>query len=152
MNSSHFTAVHGHAKHGAKSLTYRAWEGMRKRCMNPRAKNYDRYGGRGIRVCARWDDFANFLADMGEQPAGKQIERRDNDGNYEPNNCCWATKKEQAQNRSTSRPVTYLGRTQTLMEWCEELDVPYNTAWCRLFRSNWPVERAFAISPQGKQS
>lgn len=143
MNSSRFTAVHGHAKHGAKTLTYRAWEGMRKRCMNPRAKNYHRYGGRGITVCERWSSFENFLADMGIKPADGEIERKDNDGNYTPSNCCWATKKEQAQNRCTSIPLTYQGRTQTLMLWCDELGLAYMSIWYRLYRAKWSIERAF---------
>lgn len=80
---------------------YQAWRDMRKRCLNPNHYAYARYGGRGITICARWDDFAPFLEDMGLRPGPTySIERINNDGNYEPSNCKWATKKEQGRNRS----------------------------------------------------
>lgn len=90
-----------HASFG--SPTHYSWQAMRIRCRNPRSKDYHRYGGRGIVICDRWDKFENFLADMGERPVGKTLDRRDNDGNYEPSNCKWSTRKEQAANRCTSR-------------------------------------------------
>jgi len=85
--------------------TYSIWAGMHARCRNPRKKAYPRYGGRGIRVCDRWHDYAAFLADMGEAPACKQIDRIDNDGNYEPDNCRWASLQEQARNKSTAKLI-----------------------------------------------
>jgi hypothetical protein len=75
---------------------------MKKRCNNPNATGYHRYGGRGIKVCARWSDFGNFLADMGVRPAGMSLDRIDPDGDYEPGNCRWATAKEQRANQSKS--------------------------------------------------
>jgi hypothetical protein len=93
--------THGHTTGRKTSRTYRAWNAMITRC-----SQHERYAGRGISVCDRWKDFDNFLADMGVCPEGKTLDRHpNNDGNYEPSNCRWATRKEQARNRSTVRPV-----------------------------------------------
>ena len=91
----------GCLRHGyTKTPTYNAWCGAKKRCCNTQDKDYKNYGGRGIRVCARWlESFENFLKDMGERPAGKSLDRIDVDGDYELSNCRWATASEQAQNR-----------------------------------------------------
>jgi len=101
--------VHGNTKHGHNpwngkpSPTYVSWRDMKRRCLNSNCPDYKNYGGRGIEVCKRWMDFENFLADMGIRPEGKTLDRIDNDGNYEPGNCRWATPKEQRQNRRKAK-------------------------------------------------
>lgn len=90
---------HGHNRTARRSPTYQSWVGMLTRCTNPNSTKYQDYGGRGIAVCERWLTFDNFLADMGERPVGKTIDRMNNDGNYEPGNCRWATDAEQRANK-----------------------------------------------------
>lgn len=122
---------------------YRIWADMLTRCLNPQAAQSRNYLGRGITVCDRWRDFANFIADMGPRPSpDHSIDRIDNDGNYEPQNCRWATRVEQGRNRRTTLRITYLGVTLPLKEWCERLGLPYKTVHQR-HRAGWDVNRTF---------
>jgi hypothetical protein len=97
--SSRTNLTHGHTS-GGWSTTYRAWSEMKTRCYNPKRKKFENHGGRGITVCDRWrNSFENFLADMGEKPLGLTLDRIDNEGNYTPENCRWATWSQQNKNR-----------------------------------------------------
>lgn len=122
-------------KHGLTGSTeHNIWCGIRKRCNNPRDRLYPYYGARGIKVCARWDDFAAFLADMGPRPSSQHsIERRDNDKGYEPINCCWATRIQQMRNKRDNRLLTHLGRTQCVTAWAAELGLSVHTIRKRLY-------------------
>lgn len=136
-------------RHGQyKTAAYHHWQSIRSRCNNPSHPNYDRYGGRGIKMCVRWDLYENFVVDMGERPSSKHsIGRIDNDGSYTPENCRWETSTEQARNKSTTVRLTFDSRTMTLKEWCEELGLPYKTAHWRV-RQGWTVEEI--LSPLKK--
>lgn len=95
---------HGAGRRAAKTPEYIVWKAMHQRCENPRSRDYPNYGGRGIAVCARWNDFAAFIADMGPRPAGLTIDRINNDGNYEPTNCRWTTRAQQNANKRPRHP------------------------------------------------
>ena len=126
--------THGHATKAAMTPTFRSWSAMMNRCNNPNNAAYQSYGGRGIIVCSRWSAFDNFLTDMGERPSLKHsIDRYpDNDGNYEPSNCRWATVSQQARNRRNNRMVMFDGRQVTLAEAAELSGTNYHTLRGRL--------------------
>lgn len=132
--------------HGLSHLPeYRSWSGMTARCTRPSSNRFDSYAGRGITICARWQDFESFLADMGPSPSPEHsIERIDNDGDYEPGNCRWATAKEQARNRRDTRLVNWRGKTLCLAECAEALGVNYKALWKSAKRHNWNIESALA--------
>lgn len=121
--------------------TYRSWLGLMARCLNPNNKRWHRYGGRGIKVCDRWMVFENFLADMGEKPEGKTLERRNNNGNYEPDNCYWATPKQQMNNTRRTVFIEYNGERLPRTEWARRLGFTVDMLRSRLDRG-WSLERA----------
>ena len=132
---------HGHGS--SRDGTYSKFQAMRQRCLNPKHKSFPEYGGRSIKVCERWGDFANFLADMGEAPPGMTIERIDANGHYEPGNCEWATRHEQSRNTSRSIVVRVDGVTyKTLKDAAEAYGVPYSAVRRRLSNPSWSVESA----------
>jgi len=122
---------------------------MAQRCTNPNHKQFKDYGGRGIRVCERWRRYDNFLADMGRRPDNRHwLERIDNDGDYEPGNCRWATTKEQSRNKRSNRIVTAFGKTAPLVRFAGE-DC-YSRTYRRIearIRRGWPIERAISVPP-----
>lgn len=133
-------------KHGLanKIPEHYIWKQMRRRCNSPRVKDYPRYGGRGIRVCKRWESFAAFLKDMGRRPSPHHsIDRVDNNGDYCPENCIWATDAQQRRNKRTSVILTRPrdGRTLNIKDWAREIGVTANTIHRRL-RNGWSLDDA----------
>lgn len=134
-------STHGQARKGATTRTFRIWKSMLSRCSNPNGPDFHRYGGRGITVCDEWKKFVKFRHDMGDCPPTMEIDRINNDGNYEPGNCRWATRKEQTRNTSFNRHMTLNGTTKCVSEWSELLGIAQTTLNARL-RYGWSDERA----------
>lgn len=128
------------ARHGKfESPEYGVWEGVIRRCLNPKSDCWENYGGRGIGVCDRWRDFQNFYSDMGRRPSPKHtIDRINNDGDYEPGNCRWATRIEQANNTRSSHWMEFDGKRLTIAGWSRELGINKGTIAARI-RSNWSI-------------
>jgi hypothetical protein len=149
--------THGEAKHSQRSPEYLIWQSMVGRCNSSTHSAFKDYGAKGITVCDRWrgkDGFQNFLADMGRRPTPKYtIDRFPNGGgNYEPDNCRWATRTEQNNNRRSSRLLTFLGRTQTTTQWAKEFGLKRDALYWRL-NAGWSVGDALQTPiTQRKQS
>jgi len=122
---------------------YPIWAQAKQRCFNPRGKAWPDYGGRGITMCEEWrKSFFTFYKDMGPRPSPKHsVERIDNDGNYEPNNCRWATQKEQCNNTRVNLVFEFYGETRTVSEWATHLGVPLKRLRWRL-QHGWPITDA----------
>ena len=139
--------IHGYCKRVGKTRAYaygiyKTWLNMRKRCRNKNDISYSRYGGRGITVCKEWDvSFEAFLADMGEKPEGKTLDRIDNNDGYRKENCRWSTWVEQCLNRRSNKLITAFGKTQHLIFWAKESGLKCGTIAKRL-RLGWTSERA----------
>jgi len=146
LGKPHF--MHGHGKGSKSSPTHNIWVKMRQRCENPKDAAYKNYGGRGIKVCERWQIFENFLSDMGERPSRKSIERMDNSKGYEPENCIWTDSKTQARNRRSGRTFSAFGEVKSIIEWTEDVRcvVAYATLHRRI-RYDWSPERAITEPP-----
>lgn len=140
---------HGHTAGRKRTKTYMCWRNMISRCTNPNRPDYKFYGARGVMVCERWRlSFASFLADMGECPAGKSIDRYpDNDGGYESGNCRWASKGEQMQNTRSTRLITFGGETMGLNAWAKKLGM--NKESLRIRLNSWPLHEAMTRPKKG---
>ena len=119
-----------------KIREYRAWKAMKARCQAPSYKNKGCYQKKGIKVCERWNSYENFIEDMGRCPDGYSLDRIDNNGDYCPENCRWASWEEQAKNRGKFNKIfTYKGKTQCLKDWAKELKIKYVTLCMRIKRN-----------------
>ena len=139
-------------KHGMyRTPTHITWKAMLDRCLNHKSIGFDHYGGRGISVCDRWLKFTNFLSDMGIRQNGTTLDRINNDGNYEPSNCRWASKK--IQRRNSSQKIRYLtanGETLCLQDWCKKLGIRENKVRYRLSQG-WTEEKALSTHKYNNQ-
>lgn len=141
--------THGHMRNRRATPEYRSWSHMIGRCENENDAKYPDYGARGITVCRRWrESFEAFFEDMGPRPSIKHtLDRIDNDGNYEPGNCRWATKRQQGRNTRRNRMLTFDGETMCLADWAERTGIPRSVLQIRL-RDGWSIQRALT-TPKG---
>lgn len=133
---------HGHSSNGKRTPTYIVWENMKARVNNPKNTYYSDYGGRGICIDPRWDNFKNFLEDMGERPEGMTLDRKDNSGNYCQINCRWATKLTQANNTRSNRFIEVDGIRLTTAQWAKKIGLTPMALYNRLNKHGWSERRA----------
>lgn len=146
LNKDNLKLGNNRRRHGmAGTKEYRSWSKLKSRCFNEKDAKYPIYGSRGISVCDRWQvSFENFYADMGPAPThAHSIDRIDVNGDYRPDNCRWATAKEQARNRTTALMIEYRGEIRSLVEWAEIVGIHWSTLRTRIKELNWPIEKAF---------
>lgn len=137
---------HGHRIGRTNTPTYTSWEAMKRRCAKGGI-----YWEKGIMVCSRWLLFDNFLEDMGARPEGMTIDRIDSNGDYEPNNCRWATAIEQARNRCDRVYIEFQGRKMLLVDWATETGIAFSCLYKRIYNLNWPIEKAIGTPSRGRQ-
>lgn len=149
---------HGQATKGKVTTEYRIWSCMIDRCENVNTPAYSDYGGRGIKVCERWrNSFESFLSDVGKRPSkNHSLDRLNNDGNYEPGNFRWATRKEQSRNTRRTLIVEYNGENKPLREFCEHLKLDFRSVWHRISKEGLSVkealEKPFRVLPKGRRN
>ena len=142
----HFNTTHGMT--GTREFT--AWQEAKRRCYLVSGKDYHRYGARGIRVCSRWkDSFENFFEDMGSRPEGASLDRRDNDRDYSPDNCRWATLEQQANNMRSTHFLLFKGKRLSMAQWGREIGICVETLKYRVY-AGWSIERALT-TPVGSR-
>lgn len=131
----------GGFRHGlCHTRIYAKWKSMHRRCNDPKEPGWKNYGGRGIKVCRRWHNAVNFVADMGEPPPAMSIDRINNDGDYERSNCRWATRAQQNRNNRRTRIITYNGKTMCVKDWAAHIGISEATLRYRL--KKWDLKRA----------
>ena len=154
MNRDQLVAAQERAKevntvHGmTNTRVFRIWQGMKRRCLNRKRPEYKNYGGRGITVCERWMDFRNFFEDMGQPRDGYSLERIDVNGNYEPGNCVWASRAQQASNKRTNVFIEIDGEVYTLRQCAERFRINEGTLHSRLRILGWSVDEALRTKPK----
>jgi len=138
------------SKNGSSQLdVYNIWKGMIARCHKPQNEAYEDYGGRGIVVCKRWHNIANFIADMKERPSSQHtIDRIDNNKGYSPNNCRWATRVEQGRNKRNNKIIKINGVEKCLSEWVEQYKTQHSMVYARIFRRGWDPVKALTEPSQ----
>lgn len=144
--------LHGEKHQRSHCPEYKVWYGMNQRCHNRNDSAYRNYGGRGIQVCDRWrHSFQNFASDMGDRPTSKHtLERIDNDKGYSPDNCRWATRKEQSRNTRVNRRITIGGKTQILQDWVDQYGISTTLVINRTKRG-WPIRAAITVPSTGRK-
>jgi hypothetical protein len=146
------TAAAINKTHGASGgKTYRIWCGINARCKTASATGFSRYGGRGLKVCRRWQKYENFLQDMGECPKGKSIERKNNNGGYTKTNCYWATPAQQSRNTCRTRFVMVRGTKKVARDAAVKNGVSVSAFKARLYKYGWSVEQACGLLPKPRR-
>ena len=149
--SKEYNTKHGEAGPGTASRLYRIWSQMKRRCDLPTVRAYPRYGGRGIKVCKDWSESFEVFRDWALENGYSEkltIDRRDNDGDYEPNNCRWGTHKIQANNRRTNKNVQYKGERYTVSELADKFNLPIGSLGYRLLKGMSPEEAVEYLTKQ----
>lgn len=152
INSCGCYSKESRCKHNmSRTIEYRTWQHMIERCHKENHSSFDSYGGRGISVCEKWrNSFESFFKDMGYRPKGLSIDRIDNNGNYAPENCRWATNKEQASNRRNSILHTINNETKCLKDWCDYFNIATYAACRYRIKKGWSIDDALKTPPNRK--
>jgi hypothetical protein len=163
-NFNNCGCFHGKTKHsfsvrdakGAREGVYISWVNMRQRINNPNKPDYPYYGGRGIKYSDRWESFENFYEDMGaayfrhkKRNTSTTLDRVDVNGDYSPENCVWANRKRQSNNRNFVHQITFKSQTRTISEWADHIGVSRKVLYDRIARRHWSVERALTQRVRG---
>lgn len=143
-NFSASKTTHGERKN--RTPEYAAWTAMKQRCLNAKCRAFKDWGGRGISICDRWMNYENFLEDVGRRPSSKHsLGRKDNNGNYTPNNVRWEVQLEQHNNKRSNLPISFGGQTKTLAQWARTIGISGTNLARRL--QKWPIAKALTLPP-----